>query len=319
MHIVTASDNNYAIGVFVLIASAARHNPSARFSVLMDSWSEANIHHLAALGAHLGLRIDQIVMDQQVYEGMTVKRSHLTKAAFLRLQIGNLFPDETRVLYLDSDMVVCGSLAEAADVALSAGQVLAAVPCPSPLRAALSELRLEKGDYFNSGLLLINIPEWRAQSIAERIKIALNSRPEGYLNEDESALNDMCRARWARLDARFNFYASDTLDQLGGAMPSDLRVIHYFVRPKPWRGRPVLWEIWHREFETIAQILDLTLPKVSMKDRIISGADRANELRKAYIGGMIGRPKYKNHHHIRHELRTQFVPGYLGINARGSK
>jgi len=311
MHIVTASDNNYAIGVLVLIASAARHNPQARFSVLMDRWSGENIRHLDALAAHLGCRIDQIPVNPQVYDGLSVKRSHLTRAAYLRLQIGYLFPDEARVLYMDSDMVVCGALCDAYGVDFGPEQVLAAVPCPSPLRAALGELRLDKADYFNSGFLVVNIPQWRAQRISERVDHSLRTRAGGYLNEDESALNDICRGHWAKLDARFNFYASDTIDQFGGELPADLRVIHYFVRPKPWRGTPVLGEIWHHEFQTIAPVLALSLPDLGFRDRVISSADRINELRKAYIGALMGRAKYRNFHAIRHRLRREFVPRYL--------
>ena len=311
MHIVTASDNNYAIGVLVLIASATRHNPSARFSVLMDRWSEGNIRHLDALAAHLGCRIDQIPVNPQVYDGLNVKRSHLTRATYLRLQIGDLFRDEERVLYMDSDMVVCGALSEAATVELTPGQVLGAVACPTPMRAALRELGLKKTEYFNAGLLVIDIGEWRSQAIAARVEAALKERPEGYMNEDESALNDILRGRWARLDARFNFYASDTIDQFEGALPADLRVIHYFVRPKPWRGYPVLNEVWNREFTAIAQVLGMSLPQFSLKDRIISGADRANELRKAYLGAWLGREKYRNFRAIRHHLQDRIVPVLL--------
>ena len=311
MHIVTASDNNYAIGVLVLIASAARHNPQARFSVLMDRWSGENIRHLDALAAHLGCRIDQIPVNPQVYDGLSVKRSHLTRATYLRLQIGDLFQDQQRVLYMDSDMVVCGSLSEAATLELRPGQVLGAVACPTPMRAALRELGLRKNEYFNAGLLVIDIPEWRSQDIAERVAGALKKRPEGYMNEDESALNDILRGRWARLDARFNFYASDTIDQFEGALPADLRVIHYFVRPKPWRGYPVLWEVWNHEFAALVPVLGLSLPLFSLKDRFISGADRANELRKANIGAWFGREKYRNFRVIRRRLQAEIVPRLL--------
>ena len=53
VHIVTASDENYVVGVMVLIASVARHNPQARFTVLTTEWSPASHAKLQQLRQRL--------------------------------------------------------------------------------------------------------------------------------------------------------------------------------------------------------------------------------------------------------------------------
>ena len=75
LHLVTGADDNYAPGVLVLIASAAWHNPGARFTVLDMGISAANRDRIDGLGRALGVAVTRIAIDAVSY---THLRAHET-------------------------------------------------------------------------------------------------------------------------------------------------------------------------------------------------------------------------------------------------
>ena len=205
LHIVTGADDNYAPGVLVLIASAAWHNPGARFTVLDMGISDANRGRIDALGAALGLRVARIVIDETRLAALPVVRAHLTRSTFLRLLIPDLMPAEHRVVYMDCDMAVTGSLQPLAALDLG-NHPVAAVPDPSPDARELAATGTGLGGYVNAGLLVMNLPVWRREDVAGQC-IALLSDPARPLRaEDQSAVNIACRDRILPLPAEFNVF-----------------------------------------------------------------------------------------------------------------
>lgn len=304
MHIVTASDDAYSIGVLVLIASAARHNPRARFSVLALDWRDANAERVERLAERLGCRIDLHRLDAASLPQLTVRRAHLTGAAFLRFQIPALLKGDERAIYMDCDMVVTGALDTAWDVALH-DHPLAAVPCPSPTPAVLQAIDMAPGAYVNTGFLVMNLTAWRAEDLAGRCIAALMNPDCPYLSEDESAINDLCRGRIAALPPGYNTYACDIIDQPALADPPAIRVIHYVTRPKPWQGSVPMGAIWQAEAARIADLLP---------DRAYGGPRlwlrRFNRERRAWMGWLAGKARYRRLFQVRAVIRDRILAPY---------
>ena len=267
MHIVTTSDNNYVSGVLTLIASAFRHNPAARFSVLAVDWHAENAARLDALAARLGCSIRMIVVDAEKLADLPVRRAHLSVAAFARLLIAELMPDAGRLIYMDADMLVTGALDEGHETPLAPQELLAAVPCPSPRDAALRNLDLAREDYFNSGFLVIDTDVWREHNLGQACIMRLAEDTGRYVSEDESALNDVCRNRYRKLPSGLNFYAQETAFQPALNDPASIRVIHYVTAPKPWQGPTPLDTLWHHEAAKIADLLPPPPPRRSSRAR----------------------------------------------------
>ena len=110
LHIVTGSDDNYVAGVLVLLASAAFHNRDLRLTVLDLGISAANRARLDALGDRIGAPVERIEVPADVFDHVPVRRAHLTRGTFLRLLIPALMPGTERVIYMDCDMVVLGTI-----------------------------------------------------------------------------------------------------------------------------------------------------------------------------------------------------------------
>lgn len=306
MHIVTASDKNYVAGVLVLIASAHRHNPTARFSVLTTDWSAASLAKLDALRARLGIGIDRLEISADRLAQLPIGRAHLTAAAYARLLIPELLPQEDRVIYMDSDMLVTGSLAAAWSADLT-GQVLAAVRCPAPTPAHAAAIELPLAQYFNSGFLVMNLDLFRTESLAQDCFAALMDPDCPYLSEDESALNVVARGRVVYLDAGFNLYALDRVWQTPLADPSSIKVIHFFTRPKPWNGPCPFGALWHDARAKMPELADFAVKPENLRAKLT----RWNRLRKAMMGAWRGKAQYQNHRQTRHLVHQVLVPRYL--------
>ncbi|MBB1498214.1 glycosyltransferase family 8 protein [Paracoccus sp. MC1862] len=297
LHLVTGSDDNYLPGVLVLIASAAAHTPGLRATVLDNGISAANRARIDALGTRLGIPVRRIEIDEDDFADLPVTRGHLTRSTYLRLLIPALMPDEDRVLYMDCDMVVTDDLSPLGRLPLD-DALLAAVPCPSPSAPELADMGMPRGEYVNAGLLVMNLPAWRAEGLADRCRALLSDPSRPLRSEDQSALNLAARGRVLPLPARFNTYADPAAHGTVADLPRDPAVIHYVVGLKPWAGRVPLGRVWESYAATIADLMP-PLDKERWKRRL-SGW---NTRRKVILGAMLGRPKYRARLQVERAIR----------------
>lgn len=287
MLIITGSDDNYVPGVLVLIASAALHNPGARFAVLDMGILPENRARIDALGARLGVEVQRIEVACTEIRQASVRRSHLTRGAFLRLLIPDLFPSEDRAIYMDCDMVVMDDLRHLQDVDLG-DNLMAAVPCPSPDPIEVAATGHVIGTYVNSGLLVMNLPLWRSEGVADQAWTALADPDHPHLCEDQSVINIITRGRTLLLNARFNVYTDPASFKRVEDVPNPPAVLHYVVNNKPWNLPTPMGRIWHFHAERIA---DLMPPRRKLKLR--RRLSLWNRDRKLILGLALRRPKYR--------------------------
>lgn len=254
MFIVTGSDDNYAAGVMVLIASAAFHNPDARFAVLDMGIGPDNRARIDALAERLGVSVARVEVANDAFDHIAVARAHLTRGAYLRLLIPDLFPDDDRAIYMDCDMVVMDDLSMLAEVDLG-DAVVAAVPCPSPEPLEVAATGHVTGTYINSGLLVMNLPVWRREGVAAQCLALLSDPARPLLSEDQSAINIAAHGRMVLLDARFNTYSDPGAYKQCADFPDAPAVVHYVVNNKPWILPTSLGAIWAFHADRIADLM----------------------------------------------------------------
>jgi lipopolysaccharide biosynthesis glycosyltransferase len=167
--------------------------------------------------------------------------SHYTLDTYTRLWVGEFFPtDVRRVLYLDADMVVVGSIAPLWQVDLE-GALMAAVDIPgSDQGVRLLGMRMEDG-YFNAGMLVIDLQQWRATNASDTVVEYIQRNPE-RVTYDQDALNACFYQRTKRLDFKWNvirpFYREPIPLPLGRGEIERIRrealIIHFNGGSKPW-------------------------------------------------------------------------------------
>jgi lipopolysaccharide biosynthesis glycosyltransferase len=167
----------------------------------------------------------------------------LTVDVWTRLWVGEFFDDNVdRVLYLDVDIVVVGSIAPLWHTDL-AGNVVGAVDIPGD-EIGIPRLGLPAEDgYFNSGVLLINLKQWRKTRVFDTLIKYIVAHPELMVyTGDQDALNACLHNRKERLDPKWNavwtFFQKSAPVPLARAEIERVRrqacIIHFNIHPKPW-------------------------------------------------------------------------------------
>ena len=162
----------------------------------------------------------------------------VSKIIFARFLIPRLFPETvSRVLYLDADLLVFGDLGALWEVDLEGavvGAVLDALDLPLKQGAPGLDGMPRVHHYFNSGVLLIDLPRWREERISERALEYLTRHPRSPF-PDQDALNVACDGLWKRLDPRWNFqnhYKTRIADMGSAERPA---IVHFVTGVKPWK------------------------------------------------------------------------------------
>jgi lipopolysaccharide biosynthesis glycosyltransferase len=88
-------------------------------------------------------------------------------------------------------------------------------------------------NYFNSGVLLINLDYWRQENIKKKAWDFMRRYRKDIIRPDQDILNCLFNNNWKVLDNRFNV---DLKRKSFMVMPgSDTVVLHYSDRIKPWQ------------------------------------------------------------------------------------
>ena len=152
--------------------------------------------------AKLSISVQFINIIQERYANLMVSH-HITIEAYFRIALAELLPQRiNRVIYLDCDIIVLGSLKPLWELELH-GFKLAAV-------AELFNYRNEElglGNdvkYFNSGVLVIDLSVWRREHISQQVFNFLAMHPEKIKFHDQDALNAVLFNKWLQLSEIYN-------------------------------------------------------------------------------------------------------------------
>ncbi|MBQ4396658.1 MAG: glycosyltransferase family 8 protein [Clostridia bacterium] len=113
------------------------------------------------------------------------------------------YPDIDRLLYLDCDVIVDGSLTELFEMNMD-GKVIAGVADSSDReRKAALDIPPES-PYINSGVLVIDTARWNALDVSQRTIDYINRIPEELLLPDQDAINYILQGQIKVLPPDYN-------------------------------------------------------------------------------------------------------------------
>ena len=225
-----AADDNYVKPLAVMLMSAAqnlRDGHSLQVIVLDGGISEPSWGGLKESLVDLPVSIFSLRPELDDVKELGISH-HITHTAYLRLLAGRLLPESVdRVIYLDSDLLVCDDLCKLWDEPLD-GQYALAVPdiaCPfvdtryancnfkksSPYFAAIAPIANWKelgispsSPYFNSGVMVLNIARMRTEKIEHKLLACLRSNKKHVWCWDQYALNVVFANQWKPLPLKWN-------------------------------------------------------------------------------------------------------------------
>ncbi len=262
-----ATDDNYVPFLTVAIAS------------LLDNSSKENFYKIYVLTSHLteenmnsilkqtteNSSIDFVQLSKELdkVQDMFHLRDYYSKETYYRIFIPNLFPQYEKVLYLDCDITVLGDVTELYNTQIH-GYYVGAVQEEVMQTFEVFGNYVEKADginrknYFNAGILLINCRRWRNKLIAERFVDLLN-RYKFRVVQDEDYLNVLCKdnIKWLSLGWNKTSYKNEDFDD------KDLKIIHWKINWRPWKYKNVLYEEY---FWKYAKMTDFYDKLIQMRD-----------------------------------------------------
>ena len=193
------------------------------------------------------------------------KAMNFSRATYYRFLLPKLLPDESRILYLDSDLIVLDDLFELFSTDLGSCPIAACqdlgMKCmvrnehrtPETLDSLPAGEYLEKylgfspeqiSSYFNAGVLLMDLDKLREICFEEKVEALSKKHDKAFWFLDQDVLNSIFLGSYHSLDWKWNFQTFD-LKSIRSHAPSslepyqkaeqDAKVIHYVgVGNKPW-------------------------------------------------------------------------------------
>jgi lipopolysaccharide biosynthesis glycosyltransferase len=243
MLIALAADEAYAVPLATTLRSVVEANKKhwpLDFYILHDGFRPARQEKVSTSLPEGSALLLWVSVETNLFKDFfTIP--HVSKMTYARFLLPRLFPETvSKVLYLDTDLLVFEDLAPLWTTDLE-GTVLAAVPDfyyhtkfvlagldPRLNRARYAGLpRVE--EYFNAGVLLIDLDRWREEGISEKALDYFTDRSTSP-NMDQDALNYILANRWKKLDLRWNVqdHIHRSVERAG--------IVHFVTRLKPWRA-----------------------------------------------------------------------------------
>lgn len=266
INIVTSCDNAYAQHTAVFLKSLFKKNQNTcRVFILVPN----DFIHRRSLERNLSSHVSYLeFLEINLPENASFKASHhVTVASYFRLFLDKVIPASiSRVIYLDSDVLINGPLDQLWAVDLRNYTIAAVsnsiVSNNQPLREEIGRrIRLDcTSNYFNAGVLVINLYRWRNARLGERAFEFALEYPDLLTYWDQCALNHVVNGEFLELTREWNFqtyhlrwsanwkYTLDSLREVDIA-----KIIHFVGPAKPWLYRtnhPMKWLYWEYLRET---------------------------------------------------------------------
>ena len=251
-------DANYAPHAAAVIASVARHAKDAQFRFLLLHEGVARsvqlqIEALAPQSAFVWIEVGE--EDVPAFEA----RRHLTRSTLYRLGLERLAPaDCERILYLDADITVLGDIRglwrcdlQGCAIGAVADSLLNHKYPGVPFH---QRWKLPEGQYFNAGVLLIDLAKVRAENAFSRAMRFVAEHDHDLPFNDQDALNWTFWNAWRPLSPVWNVQRPQAAFWEARELPAEMQlqgqaplIVHYTGPEKPWLStgyHPWSWAYW---------------------------------------------------------------------------
>lgn len=280
LHIAACCDQNYLPYAAVMMVSSARHLSSHYKAVFHFVAVDIGQQWLSKLSEEVSRHGGELVVyqpDRSAFEGLPTLR--YGDSVYQRILLAEYLPEDVdRVIYIDADTYVVDDLSKlwASDLA---GQPVGAVEDLS--RSACQTINIPRPEYFNSGVLVMDLKAWREGGIARDVVNYAAANAHRLKHVDQCSLNAVLHKRWRRLPPRWNqqatvYKALNRHTAGSGYRKSELKeairnpaIYHFTGREKPW-----LWYCFapvKHEYRALLDSLSWTAelrPKETLGDKL---------------------------------------------------
>jgi lipopolysaccharide biosynthesis glycosyltransferase len=256
MIIVLAADNNFAQHCGVAMISILSNNSNVVFYLLTEGLDSNNVTILNELVLTNGGKLEILKVSSEIVKKFPMSKmasSHISIATYYRLFIASLLPkDIKKVIYLDCDIVVTGSLDELWSTSID-GYALGAVYQDfgwSDHEKSWTRLGIPRENgYFNAGGLIMNLDYLRSDDFENKALLFIDKNLEKIVSHDQDVLNALYYGRTKAISCKWNYTPlfmrnnikreefPNNFDYVREVYSKSFKpiVIHFISKPKPWQ------------------------------------------------------------------------------------
>jgi len=159
-------------------------------------------------------------------------RDYYTGATYYRIFIANMFKEYDKAIYLDSDTIILGDISKLYKYNIKnsfVGAVADQVVASNKIfrQYSLDVLGIEPNQYFNAGILLMNLKKFRDDDFYKLFR-SLLLKYKFKVAQDQDYLNVICKGSVRFLPLKWNTMP------IGGEKRKVPKLIHYNLTLKPW-------------------------------------------------------------------------------------
>lgn len=232
-----AINDGYISHLEIALFSLLKNNQNSLFNiyVLSGDLKQANIRKLERICDNQKNAYITVIKPQDgVFTSLKVNE-HFSKDMYSRYLLPELLPHEKKVLYLDADILVTGDISELYDTQLS-DMSLAAIKDIGIQRPQFTEymdsLGLDGQNYFNSGVLLMNLDKMRKNNTAITLIETTKKFDSKLRHPDQDVINIVFKRDIQEVSSIWNFQDEDRRIELHSL--ADVKIVHYTTNSKPW-------------------------------------------------------------------------------------
>lgn len=168
--------------------------------------------------------------------------AHVSKVCYLKIFIPDILPEANKAIFIDCDTICRDDISELYNINL--GENYFGMVEGVGNEIVTKDLWGEAArDYFNSGVILINIQKLREDDYLMQIENRISKNIKKYQIADQDIINDSFRGNILRISARWNFFheyhflrpqyrPSDENDYKSAL--ENPSIVHYVGKVKPW-------------------------------------------------------------------------------------
>ncbi len=276
---VAAVGKEYIGPVAAMFHSLALFNKDITLHLLHTDLGFDELQRIENAGKPFGALFRNYRIDPSLIRDLPVS-GHLTVMTYARYFAPDILDVNIgRLVYLDADTIVTGSLRELFEMDLGNSVVAAGAELePTASRAKILLGMPTLTPYRNSGVLVIDTKEWRKRKFAKSIVNYAVQNQSKLLAADQCAFNATMHGITSDLSARFNVIPTPKY----GMSIEDPAIIHFVGSPKPWdkNGTWSAFHEWHSQGATGIPMSDRVMPKLPG----LFGFQNFHELRRSILG-----------------------------------
>lgn len=234
-------DDSYAPYLAVALNSAIKNSSKERnykAIVLYKDLSDENIKKLSTLSAD-NFKIEFMPMGdglETITDSMSnrLRCDYFTLTIYFRLFIPALFKEYDKAIYIDSDVILKGDIAELFDIDIGDNYIgacndLSVLDVPPLCEYMEKAVGVRKEEYINSGVLLLNLKLLREKQLDSHFLSLLNNYHFDCIAPDQDYLNALCNGKIYYLSPIWDAMPNENAQPM-----ADAKLIHYNLFSKPW-------------------------------------------------------------------------------------